>query len=183
MTANSFSVSIHFRVRFAIIVKHGYVIQKNVWVLIHVVVHYKMVIVLNVIEVFGNRVKKKLTLVKDILFNQLGGRVFQCSFCEQCLCEDDQFEHQASCQVLESENYKCKSDRVTLKGQLHLRWDHKKIFTTEISVLSRLFFREGEYYSGDGSGIDLRQSVAFLHLTLIIAKHVLKTLYMATDCF
>lgn len=25
------------------------------------------------------------------------------------LCEDDQFEHQASCQVLESENYKCQS--------------------------------------------------------------------------
>ncbi|CAF3777626.1 unnamed protein product [Adineta steineri] len=38
-----------------------------------------------------------------------GGRVFQCSFCTQFLCEDDQFEHQASCQVLESENYKCAS--------------------------------------------------------------------------
>ncbi|CAF3640098.1 unnamed protein product [Rotaria sp. Silwood1] len=38
-----------------------------------------------------------------------GGRVFQCSFCNQFLCEDDQFEHQASCQVLESENYKCAS--------------------------------------------------------------------------
>lgn len=37
----------------------------------------------------------------------LGGRVFQCSFCSQFLCEDDQFEHQASCQVLESENFKC----------------------------------------------------------------------------
>ena len=28
-----------------------------------------------------------------------GGRVFKCSFCENFLCEDDQFEHQASCQV------------------------------------------------------------------------------------
>ena len=37
-----------------------------------------------------------------------GGRVFRCSFCSNFLCEDDQFEHQASCQVLESENYKCK---------------------------------------------------------------------------
>lgn len=37
-----------------------------------------------------------------------GGRVFKCSFCSNFLCEDDQFEHQASCQVLESENYKCK---------------------------------------------------------------------------
>ncbi|KAK5643092.1 hypothetical protein RI129_006937 [Pyrocoelia pectoralis] len=38
-----------------------------------------------------------------------GGRIFKCSFCENFLCEDDQFEHQASCQVLESENYKCQS--------------------------------------------------------------------------
>ncbi|XP_070552665.1 zinc finger protein 330-like [Ptychodera flava] len=38
-----------------------------------------------------------------------GGRVFKCSFCHNYLCEDDQFEHQASCQILESENYKCGS--------------------------------------------------------------------------
>ncbi|RZC39740.1 NOA36 domain containing protein, partial [Asbolus verrucosus] len=38
-----------------------------------------------------------------------GGRLFKCSFCDNFLCEDDQFEHQASCQVLESENYKCQS--------------------------------------------------------------------------
>lgn len=38
-----------------------------------------------------------------------GGRIFRCSFCTNFLCEDDQFEHQASCQVLESENYKCQS--------------------------------------------------------------------------
>ena len=36
-----------------------------------------------------------------------GGRVFKCSFCDNCLCEDDQFEHQASCQKLESESLKC----------------------------------------------------------------------------
>ncbi|CAH2244938.1 jg25483 [Pararge aegeria aegeria] len=36
-----------------------------------------------------------------------GGRVFRCCFCQGFLCEDDQFEHQASCQVLESETYKC----------------------------------------------------------------------------
>lgn len=28
-----------------------------------------------------------------------GGRIFKCSFCNGFLCEDDQFEHQASCQV------------------------------------------------------------------------------------
>ncbi|CAL1541930.1 unnamed protein product [Lymnaea stagnalis] len=38
-----------------------------------------------------------------------GGRIFTCSYCTKFLCEDDQFEHQASCQVLESENYKCLS--------------------------------------------------------------------------
>ena len=37
-----------------------------------------------------------------------GGRVFKCSFCANHLCEDDQFEHQASCQRLEAESYKCK---------------------------------------------------------------------------
>ena len=38
-----------------------------------------------------------------------GGRVFQCSFCNGFLCEDDQFEHQATCQVVEAESYKCLS--------------------------------------------------------------------------
>lgn len=38
-----------------------------------------------------------------------GGRLFKCCFCNTFLCEDDQFEHQASCQVLESENFKCQS--------------------------------------------------------------------------
>ncbi|XP_014786560.1 zinc finger protein 330 homolog [Octopus bimaculoides] len=38
-----------------------------------------------------------------------GGRIFKCSFCLNHLCEDDQFEHQASCQTLEAETYKCVS--------------------------------------------------------------------------
>ena len=38
----------------------------------------------------------------------IGGRVFKCSFCDEYLCEDDQFEHQASCQRLEAESMKCK---------------------------------------------------------------------------
>jgi len=38
-----------------------------------------------------------------------GGRIFQCSFCNCFLCEDDQFEHQASCQVIEAESLKCQS--------------------------------------------------------------------------
>lgn len=42
------------------------------------------------------------------LLNLSGGRIFACSFCHDFLCEDDQFEHQASCQVLEAETFKCK---------------------------------------------------------------------------
>jgi len=38
-----------------------------------------------------------------------GGRIFSCSFCANFLCEDDQFEHQASCQIIESESLKCLS--------------------------------------------------------------------------
>jgi hypothetical protein len=36
-----------------------------------------------------------------------GGRMFRCGFCNKWLCEDDQFEHQAQCQTLESDSYKC----------------------------------------------------------------------------
>ncbi|KAL5473132.1 hypothetical protein EMCRGX_G027578 [Ephydatia muelleri] len=38
-----------------------------------------------------------------------GGRLFKCSFCDKFLCEDDQFEHQASCQKLDAETLKCLS--------------------------------------------------------------------------
>jgi len=38
-----------------------------------------------------------------------GGRFFVCAFCSNFLCEDDQFEHQAKCQVLEAETLKCGS--------------------------------------------------------------------------
>lgn len=38
-----------------------------------------------------------------------GGRFFKCSYCDMFLCEDDQFEHQAKCQVLEGESNKCGS--------------------------------------------------------------------------
>ena len=33
--------------------------------------------------------------------------LLQCTTCENWICEDDQFEHQASCQVLESETGHC----------------------------------------------------------------------------
>lgn len=43
------------------------------------------------------------------LTHMFSGRIFTCSFCFKFLCEDDQFEHQASCQVVEAENLKCQS--------------------------------------------------------------------------
>lgn len=46
------------------------------------------------------------TLIKIVSFSA-GGRIYKCPFCKNFLCEDDQFEHQASCQKLEAENYKC----------------------------------------------------------------------------
>jgi len=38
-----------------------------------------------------------------------GGRMFKCVTCDHWLCEDDYFEHQASCQRLETETFKCVS--------------------------------------------------------------------------
>jgi len=43
-----------------------------------------------------------------------GGRIFLCSFCDNFLCEDDQFEHQASCQKIESETLKCNETTVCM---------------------------------------------------------------------
>jgi NOA36 protein len=38
-----------------------------------------------------------------------GGKMYTCITCELWLCSDDFFEHQASCQQLEGENFKCVS--------------------------------------------------------------------------
>ncbi|KAI3380658.1 hypothetical protein SNEBB_002296 [Seison nebaliae] len=38
-----------------------------------------------------------------------GGRIFQCAYCTESLCEDDQFEHQAMCQRVDGESLKCGS--------------------------------------------------------------------------
>ena len=49
-----------------------------------------------------------VVMMLHVFLLSTGGRVFVCSFCASFLCEDDQFEHQAKCQVLESETLKCK---------------------------------------------------------------------------
>uniref|UniRef100_A0A0R3RNC5 TRAF-type domain-containing protein n=1 Tax=Elaeophora elaphi TaxID=1147741 RepID=A0A0R3RNC5_9BILA len=38
-----------------------------------------------------------------------GSRMYQCAYCKACLCEDDYSVHQAKCQYLDSENFKCMS--------------------------------------------------------------------------
>lgn len=40
---------------------------------------------------------------------QVGGRWFRCATCDATLCEDDQMEHQASCQTLDAESFHCVS--------------------------------------------------------------------------
>lgn len=36
-----------------------------------------------------------------------GGQVFRCATCRLWLCQDDQFQHQAMCQTLDQETFKC----------------------------------------------------------------------------
>lgn len=38
-----------------------------------------------------------------------GGKMYQCNICGKWNCQDDQFEHQAMCQTLEGESFKCVS--------------------------------------------------------------------------
>ncbi|MES1912757.1 MAG: hypothetical protein MHM6MM_004982 [Cercozoa sp. M6MM] len=41
--------------------------------------------------------------------SRVGGRFFKCVSCAKWLCADDQMEHQASCQVLDDDNFGCRS--------------------------------------------------------------------------
>jgi len=55
-----------------------------------------------------------------LLSRCVGGRVYQCSFCNTFLCEDDQFEHQASCQRLEAESFKCNGHSAALNIYIYI---------------------------------------------------------------
>jgi len=102
-----------------------------------------------------------------------GGRFFNCSFCSNFLCEDDQFEHQAKCQILESEDMKCGScnklgqhsclrcklcfceDHVWRKGVKHTRgqippcpkcgYETKETKTLSMSTRTHDFGRQKDY--------------------------------------
>lgn len=71
-----------------------------------------------------------------------GGRIFKCSFCDCYLCEDDQFEHQASCQVLEAESFKCNVQTHGLKLQLHLI---QIVFSHSLEFVGQSCNRLGQY--------------------------------------
>jgi len=106
-----------------------------------------------------------------------GGRFFTCSFCSMFLCEDDQFEHQAKCQVLESEDLKCGScnkigqhsclrcklcfcdDHVWRKGHKHVRnqippcpkcgYETKETKTLAMSTRQHDYGRQKDEYDDD----------------------------------
>ena len=40
--------------------------------------------------------------------------MFDCAYCGVCLCEDDQFEHQSSCQYLDAETTKCEKNEESI---------------------------------------------------------------------
>ena len=83
-------------------VRHGCVTGSDVSLLMPASVHWDLLSVWSVREMSGVMVcgRNLVDLTRET-FNFLsvlytGGRVFKCSFCDSFLCEDDQFEHQAS---------------------------------------------------------------------------------------
>jgi len=107
-----------------------------------------------------------------------GGVVFKCAFCNNYICEDDQFEHQASCQRLESESYKCMScnrlgqysclrckicfceDHVRRKGFKYAKGaaipcpkcNHETSITKELSMSTRAYDYGRQGYDDDEDG-------------------------------
>ena len=66
-----------------------------------------------------------------------GGKMFQCNICGKWCCQDDHFEHQAMCQTLEGDSFKCIS--CNKRGQ----WScmRCKISYCDLHVLSALNVR------------------------------------------
>lgn len=81
------------------------------------------------------------------LLNLSGGRIFACSFCHDFLCEDDQFEHQASCQVLEAETFKCK---LVIQSPFH----HSQTLYL-LPLCSRILYRlsQGDFATARGKSL------------------------------
>ena len=108
------------RVQSVTSVRPGCVTVESASLLMPVLVLWPIHLVPSVEEEFGIMVRTyqfhkcllsclatSLLFVWDNVYCNVGGRIFKCPFCAEFLCEDDQFEHQASCQRLDSENLKC----------------------------------------------------------------------------
>lgn len=114
-----FIVFLSIRGQYVISVKRGCATAGSVWAPTPVCVRSLMLTASSVIGVCGITVRPPLheRAAVHITFpmnhhwrfslTKTGGRIFRCSFCQNFLCEDDQFEHQASCQVLQAETFKC----------------------------------------------------------------------------
>lgn len=67
-----------------------------------------------------------------------GGKMFTCTTCEHWLCGDDFFEHQASCQRLDGEDFKCAScnkfgSYICLRCKVSYCDDHQGSFMNKVS--------------------------------------------------
>eukprot|EP01023_Acetabularia_acetabulum_P027827 TRINITY_DN2634_c0_g1_i1.p1 TRINITY_DN2634_c0_g1~~TRINITY_DN2634_c0_g1_i1.p1 ORF type:complete len:330 (+),score=66.72 TRINITY_DN2634_c0_g1_i1:714-1703(+) len=95
-----------------------------------------------------------------------GGRLFKCSSCDSWICEDDQFEHQASCQVLEGEDNHCASCN-RLGTWTCLRC---KIAFCDNHVKSKLTgtLKKGENYKCKKCGFELQEAKM---LSMSVRKH------------
>ncbi|OMJ77058.1 hypothetical protein SteCoe_23460 [Stentor coeruleus] len=67
-----------------------------------------------------------------------GGKMFTCTTCEHWLCGDDFFEHQASCQHLDGEDFKCAScnkfgSYICLRCKVSYCDDHQGSFMNKVS--------------------------------------------------
>lgn len=76
--------------------------------LLHIVQHFQTLFFIAKDIPVPSTLKQVVYLFLYLCTSFIGGRMFVCSFCQSFLCEDDQFEHQAKCQILESETFKCK---------------------------------------------------------------------------
>eukprot|EP00210_Caulerpa_lentillifera_P006646 g6349.t1 len=85
-----------------------------------------------------------------------GGRLFKCATCDNWICEDDQFEHQASCQVLDSETNHCMScNRIGIYSCLRC-----KVCFCGTHVKSKIggVPKKGEVYKCKKCGYDLQET-------------------------
>ena len=90
----------------------------------------------------------------------------QCASCDNWICEDDQFEHQASCQVLESESNHCISWCVAASGASLLQ------DCLHVVPMSRTLLTQAVWYSS-----------SVCCQTLLLCQHLLAVQYPASHAY